>query len=102
LKDAKILPNPNAETQNFNNPPSKRIDDLFKHIAAAMAITKSTTALRSLSACNLAWYIKSANIFESFITRSSQWRNQFCNDENYFVVNHFNSLTSGNIYGYRG
>jgi hypothetical protein len=31
LKDAKIQPNPNAETLNFDNPPSKRIDNLFKH-----------------------------------------------------------------------
>jgi hypothetical protein len=31
LKDAKIQPNPNAETQNFDNPPAKRIDNLFKH-----------------------------------------------------------------------
>jgi len=31
LKDAKIQPNPNAEAQNFDNPPSRRIDNLFKH-----------------------------------------------------------------------
>ncbi len=30
LKDAKIQPNPNAEIQNFDNHPSKRIDNLFK------------------------------------------------------------------------
>lgn len=31
LKDAKIQPNPNTEIQNFDNHPSKRIDNLFKH-----------------------------------------------------------------------
>jgi len=30
LKDTKIQPNPNAETQNFDNHPSKRVDNLFK------------------------------------------------------------------------
>lgn len=30
LKDSKVVPDKNAESKNFDNPPSKRIDTLFK------------------------------------------------------------------------